>query len=692
MAETLPIGEYLVRKELISPRALAQVLKDQPVKRQRLISMLILRAELEIDDGATCLSEQMGYTAAFERHLERRDVSAAKLLPSALCAQYAVIAIGKTAGGRLIVGARDPSPALQAELERATQLTIELAVVPAILVERLVRATFSLAIETAVVFPAGKGSTHRARSVSALYADTQPPKVFDLDPPTVIPAPRQSTSKIVIPERKPGQVVAGSDVESGPILLDRPKRPTGTQEAVAPVRTLAEKTQPGLPAQRAPAAAAPIAAARPPTHPPPLPPALPKVRPPTPPPAPPSMAARPVAQPLAARPSQPAVPGKPRPPTQPPAPPRSQFEEITRPAAAALRGEEITRPAIPIAPGPDPQTGAPPRMVAEGTGAPPRTAAEGSGASRQQTPTAPAPNQAVPEDARPPDRRQGPTRPTPNLPIPDEARPPTPAPGSIAIADLEAEVTLPLGRPAPSQLADRPADRPRTVSEMFGDLMDDPPTPPPVAIAPPLPTPPVAPAPKPRPATEQPASRVSAPALPPPPSIPTPRPPTEPTVVSGPPKPPAAPGTGSIDAVCKEIERAISRATADRVLITFAGSRFRAALLVMIAEGVARGARGQGPRLQAVQTVVLPIEAPSIIQVAHDTRELTRVSPASPTQDRIAELLGSTEPLAVPVIVDDTVVAVLAVGDALEFRVADEELLKVVLAFATAYKRLYKAK
>ena len=88
MAETLPIGEYLVRKELISPRALAQVLKDQPVKRQRLISMLILRAELEIDDGATCLSEQMGYTAAFERHLERRDVSAAKLLPSALCAQY----------------------------------------------------------------------------------------------------------------------------------------------------------------------------------------------------------------------------------------------------------------------------------------------------------------------------------------------------------------------------------------------------------------------------------------------------------------------------------------------------------------------------------------------------------------------------------------------------------------------------
>src|SRR4029077_8574671 len=69
---------------------------------------------------------------------------------------------------------------------------------------------------------------------------------------------------------------------------------------------------------------------------------------------------------------------------------------------------------------------------------------------------------------------------------------------------------------------------------------------------------------------------------------------------------PGPPGT--VDAACKEIERAISRATADRVLITFAASRFKTALLLMVQDGVCRGARGPGPRPRALRTIAVALD------------------------------------------------------------------------------------
>jgi hypothetical protein len=230
-------------------------------------------------------------------------------------------------------------------------------------------------------------------------------------------------------------------------------------------------------------------------------------------------------------------------------------------------------------------------------------------------------------------------------------------------------------------------DAARTEAERFAEIASEPTPMPARSSAPRPPTetttisgPPV------RPPTERPeATAIGAP----------PRPPTErpePTSVGAPPRPPPAPGTGSPESVAREIERAISRATADRVLITFAGSRFKSALLLMVAEGVARGARGQGARLTTVQTIVVPIEAASIIQAAHDTGVLTREAPASPTQDRIAELMGTPTPIAVPIHVDDSIVAILVVGEPAEPTVADADLVKVVGAFATAYKRLHKQK
>lgn len=665
MVASFPIGEFLVRKELISPRAIAQALKEQESKRQRLISMLILRAELEIDDAATVLSEQSGYPAAYERHLERRDTSLAKVLSGALCAQYAVIPIGRTAGGRIVVGARDPSPALVTALEEASELTIELCVVPAILVERLVRATFNLAIEPNAPLPGSKLNMPRARSVSALYADSQPPHRVGTIPVGTVPeaidptpprASRPVTAKVVIPERKSAPAQAITDFDSAPILLDRPKRPSTEQAAAQPP---GDKTLPRMPVVRAPALRIPsedeVTQPRRPVS---APPTTSEVQPavagmidaternPT-------MASLRTTSPA----NPPPPPEKARPPTRPPPPPPP------RPVTAS--DSEPTRPARPI----DPDA--------------PQVA---TGSSRNQQVTAQAPNIPVPADARAPDRRQHATRPAPNTPIPAEARPPVrasepPPIGSIALSDLAVEAGATASDPAVVlPLAERPAERAKSVSEMFAEIASEP-TPPPLAAV---------------------VARPSAPALPPPPMPrpPTettvvtgaPRPPTEPTAVSAPPRPPPAPGTGSVEAVGKEIERAISRATADRVLITFAGSRFKSALLVMIADGVARGARGQGPRLTTVQTIVVPIEAPSILQVAHDTRAVTREAPASPTQDRLAELLGTPTPLAVPIVVDAAVVAALLVGEPTGVPVTDADLLTVVGAFATAYKRLYKPK
>lgn len=142
MADKTRIGEMLLLKERIDPWILTNTLKEQMTTRQRLISLLINRAQLDPDDGALVLSEQLGYPAAMQRHLERRDPRVLDLVPPQLGSAWVVLPLGYAKTGALIVVARDPTPILSAALEHIVRGTVMLAVTPSLQLERLVRSAY----------------------------------------------------------------------------------------------------------------------------------------------------------------------------------------------------------------------------------------------------------------------------------------------------------------------------------------------------------------------------------------------------------------------------------------------------------------------------------------------------------------------------------------------------------------------
>lgn len=136
------IGEMLLLRESIDALVLSQTLRQQQDTGQRLVSTLIARALIESDEAALALSEQTGFPAALQRHLERRDPSAIDAVPAQLARTWVVVPIGRSHADDLVVCARDPTPILAAALEHATGLKIKLAVAPALHVERLVRSIY----------------------------------------------------------------------------------------------------------------------------------------------------------------------------------------------------------------------------------------------------------------------------------------------------------------------------------------------------------------------------------------------------------------------------------------------------------------------------------------------------------------------------------------------------------------------
>jgi hypothetical protein len=142
VSDKMKIGELLLLQEKIDPIHLSHALKEQAHTRQRLVSMLINRALLDPDEGAMLLSEQLGYPAAMQRHLERRDATVLGLLPPQLGSRWVVLPLGRARTGAMIVVARDPTPILCAALEHAMRETVVLAVTPSVQLERLVRAAY----------------------------------------------------------------------------------------------------------------------------------------------------------------------------------------------------------------------------------------------------------------------------------------------------------------------------------------------------------------------------------------------------------------------------------------------------------------------------------------------------------------------------------------------------------------------
>lgn len=143
MSERQRIGEILLLRESLDSTQLMQAIRDQAERPgERLVSMLIKRTLLDPDEGALALSEQTGFPAALQRHLEGRHEDTRALMPAPLAQRWVVLPVGRAREGTLVVCARDPTPILAAALKHALNTPVKLAVTPAILLERLIAAVY----------------------------------------------------------------------------------------------------------------------------------------------------------------------------------------------------------------------------------------------------------------------------------------------------------------------------------------------------------------------------------------------------------------------------------------------------------------------------------------------------------------------------------------------------------------------
>ncbi len=587
-----PIGEILVRHEHLRPRELARLLTEE--RKHRLVSMLILRAEIEIDDGTLALSEQSGYPGALERHLEQRDTSLARTFPPALMRNFGVVPMTKTAGGALVVVARDPSPALADALAAELGVMIELAIAPAIFLERLIQR---LAGGVPSVLPPELPPIDRAppsrrrKSVSSI--------INTIEPAPIIVEPSMPMVELPTELIQPGQPAVGIalelDEEDPPPEQRRPNRPTRpipgselepllapSHEDIsnAPQDRGAESTRPTRPIS------VPI---------------IPEERPSAPHRATPNIIKRPTTPlPMASQPIARKI---------------AEVPEVDPDPALAL-----VRPTFPKLEPP------PPSSVFDA------------------------------ETARPHKPAKSPPPRPPTTPPPIPQRPPTTPPATPRARsttdnweDFE-DSKVGMGLPSPEVL-----DQMSTIGI----------TPPPVEV-PPAEPPPIGSVATP--------TRVSQPIA---------TGPQHPRAGSAPVIPPIPGMPPSKGNITTDIERAMSRATADRLLMKYAATRWNSLLLVTIAADRAKGTRGHGSRLQAgVESIDVEIASSSLLQAAVDP------AAALPDgKDPLFELLGGpAHPSSAAVVVDAQVVAVLAAGDEIEGGNPDE-LASLAGALSVAYQR-----
>jgi hypothetical protein len=150
----------------------------------------------------------------------------------------------------------------------------------------------------------------------------------------------------------------------------------------------------------------------------------------------------------------------------------------------------------------------------------------------------------------------------------------------------------------------------------------------------------------------------------------------------------------TLDKAVAAIEHAASlEAAVDAAMHCLAG-RFRNAVWFTIHEGAALGERGHGEQLtiEVIQAIAIPLGAPSIVQLAHDTRQLATAPPpgAGAIQDRLTRSLGYPHaPAALPIEVDAQVAYVIAVGDPIDDpTAATRDLEQLGRALARALQRI----
>ena len=148
----------------------------------------------------------------------------------------------------------------------------------------------------------------------------------------------------------------------------------------------------------------------------------------------------------------------------------------------------------------------------------------------------------------------------------------------------------------------------------------------------------------------------------------------------------------SLDATLAAIAHAAAIEDATDTAMWFLAQRFHHAVWFAIHDGVALGERGHGEDLtpEVIQAVTVPLSAPSIVRLAHDTRALVTEVPAGTIQDRLTRTLGTPHAAAaVPIEIAGQVAYVLAVGDASHDPArAVDELARLGHALGAAHDRL----
>jgi len=150
----------------------------------------------------------------------------------------------------------------------------------------------------------------------------------------------------------------------------------------------------------------------------------------------------------------------------------------------------------------------------------------------------------------------------------------------------------------------------------------------------------------------------------------------------------------TLDATIAALDRATDLDDASDLAMRYLAGRFHHTVLFAIHEGAALGDRGHGGQLtdEVVTAITVPLGAPSIIQVAHETRRLATGAPAGAgaIQDRLERTLGNPSGLtAIPIEVDGDVAFVIAVGDAVgDPAGAEYDLERLGRVLGAAFQRL----
>jgi hypothetical protein len=140
--------------------------------------------------------------------------------------------------------------------------------------------------------------------------------------------------------------------------------------------------------------------------------------------------------------------------------------------------------------------------------------------------------------------------------------------------------------------------------------------------------------------------------------------------------------------ITRDIEKALSKQTAEKLVIKHLADSWRSVLILAVAGEAARAVRGFGARLQAIDKLTLAVTACSLLRVARDTGSIAMTTSPGNDVDPLLDLVGLPA-AASPVIVEQgRTIAIIAAGEPIgELAASMHEMIAMAAALAGAYRR-----